>query len=257
MGNEQFRGLESNQRPPGSGPGVATSSYCPGIVGPQRKEGSRTPKAYRSAGFEPAALAHGLALPSIRRGGGAGFEPAISCSRSRRITRLSHTPVGSEQVPSGSRTRTSAMARRQAAATSWARLARPNWQRGQGTGWDSNPRRRITGAMSSPLDDRCRRSHGTRGARTLTARLRAGYAAANTLIPKGVARTCPGCGRTVPAGPGSFHGRGKKKARSSGDAGPSGPSRGGQADGRQEGRRWSDRQPAGRYDPRHASVFGG
>ena len=25
----------------------------------------------------------------------------------------------------------------------------------QSTGWDSNPRRRITGAESSPLDDQC------------------------------------------------------------------------------------------------------
>ena len=42
------------------------------------------------------------------------------------------------------------------------------------TGWDSNPRCRITGAVSSPLDDQCianipvLTSSGTRGARTLT-----------------------------------------------------------------------------------------
>src|SRR5262249_44041102 len=29
---EKLRGLESNQRPPGSGPGVATSSYRPGVT---------------------------------------------------------------------------------------------------------------------------------------------------------------------------------------------------------------------------------
>ena len=38
----------------------------------------------------------------------------------------------------------------------------------ESTGWDSNPRRRITGAVSSPLDDQCYFSSGTRGARTLT-----------------------------------------------------------------------------------------
>ena len=37
----------------------------------------------------------------------------------------------------------------------------------QSTGWDSNPRRRITGAESSPLDHQCILS-GTGGARTLT-----------------------------------------------------------------------------------------
>ena len=41
----------------------------------------------------------------------------------------------------------------------------------ESTGWDSNPRRRITGAESWPLDDQCRSyfdASGTRGARTLT-----------------------------------------------------------------------------------------
>jgi hypothetical protein len=78
-------------------------------------------------------------------------------------------------VPSGNRTRTSAMARRQAAATTWAHVNRDRFvKETESTGWDSNPRRRITGAVSSPLDDQCnpipsiRPSSGTRGARTLT-----------------------------------------------------------------------------------------
>ena len=108
------------------------------------------------------------APPESVRVGAAGFEPALSWSRTRRIARLSHTPSRSSQVPSGSRTRTSAMARRQAAATSWARVPTPNCQRVESTGWDSNPRRRITGAVSSPLDDQCLVSSGTRGIRTLT-----------------------------------------------------------------------------------------
>jgi hypothetical protein len=57
----------------------------------------------------------------------AGFEPAISCSRGRRNPRLSHAL--NSRAPSGSRTRTSAMARRQAAATLWALTNVPNCQR--------------------------------------------------------------------------------------------------------------------------------
>jgi hypothetical protein len=38
----------------------------------------------------------------------------------------------------------------------------------ESTGWDSNPRCRITGAGSWPLDDQCSSASGTRGARTLT-----------------------------------------------------------------------------------------
>ena len=59
------------------------------------------------------------------------------------------------KAPSGSRTRTSAMARQQAAATSWVhriagRIVKDrNRHRGLGAR-DSNPRRRITGAESSP-----------------------------------------------------------------------------------------------------------
>lgn len=67
------------------------------------------------------------------------------------------------RAPSGSRTRTSAMARRQAAATSWARFAITKLSKSQSTGWDSNPRRRITGAESWPLDDQCLLFSGTGG----------------------------------------------------------------------------------------------
>ena len=42
-----------------------------------------------------------------------------------------------------------------------------NCQRTKSTGWDSNPRRRITGAESWPLDDQCFSFSGIRGARTL------------------------------------------------------------------------------------------
>ncbi len=39
----------------------------------------------------------------------------------------------------------------------------PDCQRSKSTGRDSNPRRRITGAVSLPLDDQCVSSSGTRG----------------------------------------------------------------------------------------------
>ena len=55
----------------------------------------------------------------------------------------------------------------------------------QSTGWDSNPRRRITGAESSPLDDQCLHvlSVGPEGLEPSPTWLRARHAAANTLIP--------------------------------------------------------------------------
>ncbi len=57
------------------------------------------------------------------------------------------------------------------------------------TGWDSNPRRRITGAESLPLDDQCLLlihqivEVGSEGLEPSPVRLRAGCAAANTSIP--------------------------------------------------------------------------
>ena len=96
----------------------------------------------------------------------AGFEPAISGSRNRRNPRLSHAL--NEEAPSGSRTRTSAMARRQAAATSWAQTNVPNCQR--------TPEHRLgLGPRFPPYEGgvfAARRPvllpSGTRGARTLT-----------------------------------------------------------------------------------------
>src|SRR6266436_1138244 len=85
--------------------------------------------------------------------GAAGVEPASSCSRSTWTFHLSHTPKN--ERPAG------------------VEPALPPWQgsrlplhhgreriadrivKEQSTGWDSNPRHRITGAESSPLDDQC------------------------------------------------------------------------------------------------------
>ena len=51
------------------------------------------------------------------------------------------------------------------------------------TGRDSNPRRRITGAVSLPLDDQCLLSVGSEGLEPSPGGLRVRCAAANTLIP--------------------------------------------------------------------------
>ena len=57
------------------------------------------------------------------------------------------------------------------------RLTDSELSKRESTGWESNPRRRVTGAVSWPLEDQCVLS-GTGGARTLTARLRAACSAA-------------------------------------------------------------------------------
>jgi hypothetical protein len=99
--------------------------------------------------------------------GMAGFEPALSCSRSRRIARLSHAP----SRPSAQRESNPHFRHGKAVGYRYImgtlhrhRIVKDS----EGTGWDSNPRRRITGAVSSPLDDQCEHRSGTGGARTLT-----------------------------------------------------------------------------------------
>ena len=144
------------------------------------RRGSRTPKANRRP------LSRRLPSPvglSFRKAAVAGIEPAsgrltaaypyqhgshriVSINQSIRIQigalMLSkHVSVPGfpmscvSKAPSGSRTRTSAMARRQAAATSWARLWYFGLSKNQSTGWESNPRLDVTKAVSSPLDDQC------------------------------------------------------------------------------------------------------
>jgi hypothetical protein len=61
--NQEFRGLESNQRPPHSECGVATSSYCPGFG----KEDSNPHRLIQGQGAYP--LADSRERP-------AGVEPA-------------------------------------------------------------------------------------------------------------------------------------------------------------------------------------
>ena len=92
------------------------------------------------------------------------------------------------RAPSGSRTRTSALARRQAAATSWALGWKPNCQRTQSTGRESNPRRRCTGAESSPLDHQCGCSVGPVGIEPTSSGLRDRCITLSATVPNQSAR---------------------------------------------------------------------
>ena len=122
----------------------------------------------------------------------AGLEPAISCSRSRRISHLSHTP---RKCPAGV----------EPARSPWQgdrlplhhghcdrrRIVKEN----QSTGWGSNPRHRLTRAVSCLLDHQCKPRVGPEGLEPSPAWLRARCAAANTLVPP-IARSRPGRSRT-------------------------------------------------------------
>ena len=89
------------------------------------------------------------------------FELTISCSQGRRIPRLSHTPHLSIQRESNPHFRHGKPAgfRYIMDANVFIGLSK-NYV--ESTGWDSNPRCRITGAESSPLNDQCLRLIGIR-----------------------------------------------------------------------------------------------
>lgn len=113
--------------------------------------------------------------------GVVGFEPTISGTRNRRIPKLSHTPKCSRSAsPCAARTSKERLAGIEPALSPWhsdrlplhhrRSIDVPNCQRSsnkrttnielrteQSTEWDSNPRCRITGAESSPLDHQCKR----------------------------------------------------------------------------------------------------
>ena len=129
--------------------------------------------------------AHGPAhaTPVILAVGAAGLEPAFSWSRTRRIARLSHTPSrSSAQRESNPHFRHGkAVGCRYIMGT----IADAALSKTESTGWDSNPRRGSTGAVSSPLDHQCLRTirMGPEGLEPSPARVRAGCAAANTWVP--------------------------------------------------------------------------
>ena len=91
----------------------------------------------------------------------AGFEPPISCARGTRNTRLSYIlSIKSAQRESNPHFRHGkAIGCRYIMGALWCAELSMN----KSTGRDSNSRRRITGAVSSPLDDQCVSFSGTRG----------------------------------------------------------------------------------------------
>ena len=79
----KFRGLESNQRPPGSEPGVTTSSNCPGSV-----LSIKTRRAFakvRGEGFEPP-------LPGSKPGGLPLADPRVMFQHAQSALRESNPP---------------------------------------------------------------------------------------------------------------------------------------------------------------------
>jgi hypothetical protein len=102
--------------------------------------------------------------------GMAGFEPALSCSRSRRISQAFPHPESSRSPTSAQRESNPHVRHGEAVGYRYimGTFAVPGLSKIESTGWDSNPRRRLTRAGSSPLDDQCLHPDGTGGARTLT-----------------------------------------------------------------------------------------
>ena len=129
-----------------------------------------------AAGIEPASARLTAAHPyqhgnhritSVRT---AGFEPAVSCAQSRRIARLSYVlkRTRSRERPAGVEPALPPWQGDRLPLHHGRRGWKPNCQRTQSTGRDSNPRHRSTGAASSPLDHQCVSFSGTSGARTRT-----------------------------------------------------------------------------------------
>ena len=131
--------------------------------------------------------------------GMAGFEPAISCSRSRRISHAFPHPDRSAQRESNPHIRLGkAVGFRYIMGTDHS-LA-PNCQRNRGHRVGLEPtsphygcgvfaaRRPVQKSQLTSGSDRCI-SNGTRGARTLTPRLRAGRSATRALVPESFARS--------------------------------------------------------------------
>jgi hypothetical protein len=133
---------------------------CVGAVNSRLPVPARVPPQYQSARLESnqhlrAPEARGLSISPTRRihERPAGIEPALPPWQGSRLP-LHHGRLSVTTKLSNSKS----------------------------TGPDSNRRHRITGAESWPLDDQCLLSVGPEGLEPSPTRLRAGNAAANTLI---------------------------------------------------------------------------
>ena len=100
----------------------------------------------------------------------AGLEPAIFCSQRRRISQAFPHPESPRLPTSAQRELNPHIRHGKAVGYRYimGTFAVPGLSKIESTGWDSNPRRRLTSAVSSPLDDQCLLRSGTGGARTLT-----------------------------------------------------------------------------------------
>ena len=106
----------------------------------------------------------------LKKIGMAGFEPVISCSQVRRIGQAFLHPESSRSPTSAQRESSPQVRHGKAVGCRYimGTFAVPGLSKIESTGWESNPRRRLTRAGSSPLDDQCLLRDGTGGARTLT-----------------------------------------------------------------------------------------
>ena len=179
-----FRRKERESNPQGSSlgrfrSGCRRQSACPSVI---RSSGRRNRTSIPClTGRSITVIGH--RIKSVRT---VGFEPTISCSRSTRDTRLPHAlligerPAGVE--PALLPWQSSRLPLHHGRSKKWL----PGCQRAaESTRWESNPRFRITGAVSLPLDRQCLKmcSVGSEGLEPSPIRLRAGDAAASTLIP--------------------------------------------------------------------------
>ena len=131
----------------------------------------------------------------------AGFEPALSCSRSRRIGQAFPHPESPRSPTSAQRESNPHFRHGKAVGYRYimGTIAVPELsKRAESTGWDSNPRPRLTRAESSPLDDQCSIGVGPEGLEPSPNRLRAGRSAARTSVPIAIASR-PGGSRTTAA----------------------------------------------------------
>jgi hypothetical protein len=162
---------------------METNPQCSSLA--RFRAGCRHPSACPSSCRAPAA---GIEPASPRLTAGCPYQHALHRNRRVRqsgwpdsnrrspapeaggLARLSHIP--SRLVHRRSAQRESNPHVRHGEAVGYRYIigtfAVPRLSKIESTGWDSNPRRRLTRAESSPLDDQCVLRSGTGGARTLT-----------------------------------------------------------------------------------------
>ena len=125
----------------------------------------------------------------------AGIEPALSCSRSRRIPAFPH-PENRPREGSSARRESNPHFRHGEAIgyryNMGTRCRRRIVKESEGTGWGSNPRRRISGAVFLAAGPPVLRGLGPEGLEPSPAWLRARGSAARALVPRPRVEVGPG-----------------------------------------------------------------